>query len=133
MMLPAAILAAGGVRFVVVGSAVLWMRCVDIVVHDLDLVPDPTAPNLQLLVDTLPGMGVLASDLPVSGVLETSALMAFSTAYGTVDVLVDRGRKEYRALADAATCTLVAGVPVALASSSDVNRLRRQFKEASST
>lgn len=127
-MLPAAILFAAGVRFVVVGSAALWMRGVDTVVHDLDMVPDPTPSNLELLTLALPGMGLLARDMPVPGVLGSSTLMAFSTAYGIVDVLVDRGREEFPTLARVADAFLLAGMPVAVASWSDVTRLRHRFK-----
>lgn len=133
VMLPAAILAAGGVRFVVVGSAALWMDGVDTVVHDLDVVPDPAAANLKLLVSSLPCLGVLAGDLPVPGVLGSSAMMTFSTAYGIIDVLVERGREEYPTLARAATPVLVLGVPTAVASASDAWRLRHRFKTGCST
>lgn len=127
-MLAAAVLAAGGARFVVVGSVALWAGGVDTAPHDLDVVPDPTPANLEFVVCSLPGLGVLARHIPAPGTLRSLTMTTFSTAYGTIDVLLQRGREEYLALADHASRVVVAGVPVAVASLYDATRLRNRFK-----
>ena len=61
---PAAILAAEGVSFILVGSAALWLRGEAVSVGDTDVIIEPGEANLDRLHDSLKTLATHPSALP---------------------------------------------------------------------
>ena len=121
--LAAALAAATGLSFVVVGSTALRLHGADFAPHDLDLVPDPDQlDRLDAAMDAWavarrPGRRALDGDV-----------LTLESAYGPIDLLLRRGREDYASLVIRATMVDIAGVEVAVAAADDCWALRRRFK-----
>ena len=126
-VLGAAVLAAEEVSFVLVGSAALWLRSEIGGVADADLVIEPGERNIRRLREALAGIAV--GPVPSAGSLSAGSVVPVATAYGRVDCLVERGRRDWDPLRRSADFLLVADVPVLVASSTDAWNLRRRYKE----
>jgi hypothetical protein len=126
-VLGAAVLAAEEVSFVLVGSAALWLRGEIAGVADADAVIEPGERNIRRLRGALAGIAV--GPVPSVGSLSGGSLVPVVTAYGRVDCLLERGRRDWSRLRRGAGFLLVADVPVLVASSTDAWNLRRRYKE----
>lgn len=126
--MPAAVLVAAGVSLVVVGSAALMEHGDLCCAADLDVVPDPHDANLIRLREELERLAVPGTRV---GPLESLEVATVLTSFGSIDVLVERGRLEFAALRGNAELADVHGVGVAVASRDDAWRLRRRYKAAS--
>ena len=129
-VLGAAVLAAEEVSFVLVGSAALWLRgeIAEIAdVADADAVIEPGERNIHRLRGALDGIAI--GPVPSVDSLSGGSVVPVATAYGKVDCLVERGRRDWGRLRRGAGHLLVADVPVLVASSADAWNLRRQHKE----
>ncbi len=126
-VLGAAVLAAEEVSFVLVGSAALWLRDEIAGVADADAVIEPGERNIHRLRGALAGIAV--GPVPSVDGLSGGSVVPVVTAYGKVDCLMERGRRDWGRLRRGAGFLLVADVPVLVASSSDTWNLRRRFKE----
>ena len=126
-VLGAAVLAAEEVSFVLVGSAALWLRGEIDGVADADVVIEPGERNIRRLRGALAGIAV--GPVPSAGSLSGGSVVPVMTAYGKVDCLVERGRRDWGRLRRGAGFVLVADVPVLVASSADAWSLRRRYKE----
>ena len=126
-VLAAAVLAAEEVSFVLVGSAALWLRDEIAGVADADAVIEPGERNIHRLRGALAGIAV--GPVPSVDGLSGGSVVPVVTAYGKVDCLMERGRRDWGRLRRGAGFLLVADVPVLVASSSDAWNLRRRFKE----
>ena len=126
-VLAAAILAAGQVSFLLVGSAALWLRCEIATVADADIVIEPGEDNLRRLREALAGIAV--GPVPSLARLSAASVVPVVTAYGRVDCLLERGRRDWGRLRPGAGFLRAAGVPVLVADSTGVWDLRRRFKE----
>jgi hypothetical protein len=126
-VLGAAVLAAEEVSFVLVGSAALWLRDEVDRVADADAVIEPGERNLHRLRGALAGIAI--GPVPSADGFSGGSVVPVVTAYGKVDCLVERGRRDWGRLRRGAGILLVADVPVLVASSSDAWDLRRRFKE----
>jgi hypothetical protein len=126
-VLAAAILAAEDVPFLLVGSAALWLRGEITAVADLDAVIEPGEASVRRLREVLAGMAV--GPVPSAGGFLGGSVVPVMTAYGTVDCLLERGRRDWGRLRRRADWLPVAGVPVLVAASADAWALRRRFKE----
>ena len=127
-VLGAAVLAAEEVSFVLVGSAALWLRGEMAGVGDVDAVIEPGERNIHRLRGALAGIAV--RPVPSAGSLSGGSVMPVVTAYGRVDCLLERGRRDWGLLRRGAGFLLVADVPVLVASSTDAWDLRRRYKGA---
>jgi hypothetical protein len=95
----AAFLAARGPEFVVVGGCALRLLGRDHEPSDLDLVPEPSAPNLRRLFDALDALGTVGRVWrPNDHALATRDIVTRVTPVGRVDVLLRGGREEHAAL-----------------------------------
>ena len=110
-----------------VGSAALWLRSEIVGVADADLVIEPGERNIRRLREALAGIAV--GPVPSAGSLSGGSLVPVVTAYGKVDCLLERGRRDWGRLRRSAGFLLVADVPVLVASSTDAWNLRRRYKE----
>lgn len=129
-VLAALVLATTPLRFLVVGTAALWLHGEeDVVVHDLDVVPDPSSDNLGQVRPALLEVGTPSRFLPSTYGLSSLDLISVPTAYGPVDLLLERGRVDYEHLRAAGTTLTRCGVDVSVASVSDTLRLRAIHKE----
>jgi hypothetical protein len=126
-VLGAAVLAAEEVSFVLVGSAALWLRDEIACVADADAVIEPGERNIHRLRGALAGIAI--GPVPSADAFSGRSVVPVVTAYGKVDCLVERGRRDWGRLRRSAGILLVADVPVLVASSSDAWDLRRRFKE----
>jgi hypothetical protein len=84
-----AALNGGGVAYVIVGGIAVAAHGVVRATRDLDLVPEPSADNLQRLADTL---GALGAEHPIDGRLTGAALaqpisFKLRTRHGEVQIL----------------------------------------------
>ena len=122
----AAVVAAHGGGAIVVGSTALWLHGEDIAVNDLDLVPHPS--SLDALPSALEPLCCL-STVPRRTELCRSDIVSRDTSFGRVDLLVERGRRDFERLATHAVTLPVMGIPVLVASSQDAWDLRHRFKD----
>ena len=124
----AAVLAAEGVSFILVGSAALRMHGVCLKVHDTDVVIEPTSENLRKLDFTLRhlSLGVPCQSYLIA--LRARELFTVPTSYGKLDLMLETGRREWRVLSRHAHCFEVAGTRVTVASLADTLLLRDRFK-----
>jgi hypothetical protein len=127
-VLAAAILAAEGVSFLLVGSAALWLHGEAISVADADVVIEPAEENLRRLGDALAELALRPGEVPRVRTLSWLNMLGVVTAYGRVDFLLERGRLEWQRLRQSAVRIPVADVDVPVAAQADVWALRRQFK-----
>lgn len=128
-VLAAAMLAALGVRFVLVGSTALWLwGGWPEGVKDLDVVPELSTSNLHRLGDALAEMGESRQGL-TPAVFTRREIVSVVTAWGPVDVLCQRARDAYVPLDDRGTTHDVLGVPVHVASHADALMLRAAHKD----
>ena len=126
-VLAAAVLAVEGVSFVLVGSAALWLRDEIDGVADADTVIEPGEGNIHRLRGALADIAI--GPVPSVNSLSCGSVVPVVTAYGKVDCLVERGRRDWGRLRRGAGFLLVADVPVLVASSADAWNLRRRYKE----
>lgn len=126
-VLGAAVLAAEEVSFVLVGSAALWLRGEIAGVADADAVIEPGERNIHRLRGALARIAI--GPVPSVGSLSGGSVVPVVTAYGKVDCLLERGRRDWGRLRRGAGFLLVADVPVLVASSTDAWNLRRRYKE----
>ena len=130
IMLLAAVLAAEGVSFVLVGSAALYLHGDQIPVRDIDAVPEPGHGNLARLHEALQALAVRGGPPPLR-CLATADLVSVSTGYGTLDCLLRRGRRDWDRLQEHAQPFQVSGAAVMVARAGDARALRRRFKDPS--
>jgi hypothetical protein len=128
-VLAAAILAAEGVSFLLVGSAALWLHGEPIAVGDADLVAEPGEQNLGRLGDALARLALRPRVVPRVRDFPLLDLVSVPTSYGRVDCLLERGRVDWVRLRQSSVRIPVADASVLVASGADVLALRRQFKE----
>jgi hypothetical protein len=128
-VLAAAILAAEGVSFVLVGSAALWLHGEPIPVADADVVIDPAEENLHRLGDALAEFALRHQELPRVRALPWLNVLRVVTSYGIVDCLLERGRLDWQKVCQSAVGIPVADVHVPVAARADVWDLRHRFKE----
>ena len=126
-VLAAAVLAAEEVSFLLVGSAALWLRGELAGAADADVVIEPGERNLHRLRAALAGIAI--GPVPSVGSLSGGSLVPVATAYGTVDCLLERGRRDWGRLRRGAGFLPVADVSVLVAASADAWDLRRRYKE----
>lgn len=123
----AALLAAYGVDFVVVGGCALLLLGLAPDCRDLDIVPDPAPGNTSRLCDALRELSTSRS--PGLKALSTQWLASADGPYGRIDVMAGRGRVEYDELASRSSVCRVEGVDVRVAAVDDVLRLKALYKE----
>ncbi|MBO0770410.1 MAG: hypothetical protein J2P35_03020 [Actinobacteria bacterium] len=128
-MLAAAVIAAEGVSFVLVGSAALWLHGEPISISDTDLVPEPSEPNLHRLHEALTHMAFWPQAVPPLWRLRLLDIASATTPYGKIDCLLERGRADWERLYRSSVMIPVADAPVRVAARADAWALRRQFKE----
>jgi hypothetical protein len=126
-VLAAAVLAAEEVSFLLVGSAALWLRSEITTVADADAVIEPGEHNIRRLREAL--IGIAVGPLPSRNSFLGGSVVPVMTAYGKVDCLLERGRRDWGRLRRGAGFLSVAGVPILVAASADAWDLRRQYKE----
>ncbi len=126
-MLLAAVLAAEGVSFVLVGSAALSLHGDRIPVSDIDAVLAPDEANLAKLRAAL-GVLMRHDGIPSLRSLASADVISVRTGYGTLDCLLRRGRQDWHRLRGSAQLFEVAGTSVTVACAADVRVLRRRFK-----
>jgi hypothetical protein len=127
-VLSAALLAAEGVRFFVVGSAALWLHGVRVPVGDLDVVPETDEDNLDRLCGAVSQYWYPSRVRPSSRTVAAVDIWPAATFYGRVDVMVERARMEGAVLKAGAGPIWVADVEAMVASLGDVWELRRRFR-----
>jgi len=128
ILLLAAVLAAEGVSYVVVGSACLYLRGERGPVRDIDAVPAPDRANLARLHAVLTGLA-LGGWCPPLRLLATADLVQVHTSYGKLDCLLHRGRRDWDSLVAGAEAFDVCGVAVLTAAARDARALRSKFKD----
>jgi hypothetical protein len=126
-VLAAAVLAAEEVSFLLVGSAALWLRDEIANVADADVVIEPGERNIHRLRGALGGIAI--GPVPSVNSFSRGSVVPVVTAYGKVDCLLERGRRDWGRLRCGAGFLPVADVPVLVAASADVWNLRRRYKE----
>jgi hypothetical protein len=124
----AAILAAEGVSFILVGSAALWMRGQAISVGDTDVVIEPGEANLHRLHDSLQALATHPRALPSSQRLATRSIVPVRTSFGKLDLLLEGGRQDWDWLRPGADFIDVTDVGVLVASAADCCALRSLYK-----
>jgi hypothetical protein len=124
----AAILAAEGVSFVLVGSAALWLRGEAVSVGDTDVVIEPGEANLHRLHDSLKTLATNPSALPSPRRLTMRSIVPVQTSFGKLDLLLERGRRDWDLLRPGADLIQVTDVGVLVASAADCYALRRRYK-----
>jgi hypothetical protein len=124
-VLAAAVLAAENVSFLLVGSAALWLHGEIIGVADADAVIEPGERNLRRLRGALAGIAV--EPVPSAGSFSRGSVVPVVTAYGKIDCLLERGRRDWGHLSRRAAFLPVADVPVLVAASADAWALRRRY------
>jgi hypothetical protein len=128
-VLAAAVLAATGVSFVLVGSAALWLRGESVPVGDADVVIEPGEQNMQRARAALADMALQPHAVPQAARLAMLDIVTITTSYGKIDCLLRRGRLDWDRLRTNADVMLVAGAEVVVAAGSDAWKLRRRFKD----
>jgi hypothetical protein len=126
-VLAAAILAAGQVSFLLVGRAALWLRNEITAVADADAVIESGEDNIRRLREALAGIAI--GPVPSMARFSAGSVVPVMTAYGRVDCLLERGRRDWGRLRPRAGFLRVAGVPVLVADSAGAQDLRHRFKE----
>jgi hypothetical protein len=124
--LGAATLVALGVELVVVGGCALLLHDAADRCGDLDIVPEPSAANLDRLCRALGELRVKKP--PSARLLAANPLMSVSSIFGPIDIMIATAKREYAELARRADRVPVGGVPVPLATVADALRLRAEFK-----
>lgn len=126
-VLAAAVLAAEEASFVLVGSAALWLRGEIARVADADAVVEPGERSIHRLRGALAGIAI--GPVPSVDSLSCGSVVSVVTAYGKVDCLLERGRRDWSRLRRGAGFLPVADVTVLVASSADAWNLRRRYRE----
>jgi hypothetical protein len=125
-VLAAAVLAAEEVSFLLVGSAALWLRGEIASAADADVVIEPGERNIQRLRGALGCIAI--GPVPSVNGFSCRSVAPVATAYGTVDCLLERGRRDWGRLRSGAGFLPVADVLVLVAASADAWNLRRRYK-----
>jgi hypothetical protein len=125
----AAILAAEGVKCILVGSAALWLRGEAVSVGDTDVVIEPGEANLDRLHDCLKTLATQPGALPSPRRLALRSIVPVQTSFGRLDLLLERGRQDWDWLRLGAAFIEVTDVGVLVASAADCWALRRLYKE----
>ena len=128
-VLAAAVLAATGVSFLLVGSAALWLRGESIPVGDADVVIEPGEQNMRRTRNGLADLALQPHAVPQAARLAMLDIVTIMTSYGKIDCLLRRGRLDWERLRKNADVMLVAGAEVMVAASSDAWKLRCRFKD----
>jgi hypothetical protein len=126
----AAILAAEGVSFILVGSAALWLRGKAVCVGDTDVVIGPGEANLGRLYDSLKTLATHPGALPSPRRLALRSIVPVQTSFGKLDLLLEGGRQDWDWLRPGAAFIDVTDVGVLVASAADCWALRRLYKKA---
>ena len=87
-VLAAAVLAAEGVSFLLVGSAALWLRGEIVTVGDADAVIEPGDHNIRRLREAFSGVAI--GRLPSMASFLDESMVPVMTGYGKVDGLQER-------------------------------------------
>jgi hypothetical protein len=127
-VLAAAILAAEGVSFLLVGSAALWLHREPVPVGDADVVVEPAEENLQRLGNALAEFALRPQEVPRARALPWLNVLSVATSYGRVDCFLERGRLDWQKLCQSSLRIPVADVDVPVAAQADVWALRRRFR-----
>lgn len=130
-VLASAVLAAEGVRFVLVGSAALWLHGQQIPVGDADAVIQPGGQNLRRLGQALDWLALRPRAVPPVRAFPVLPLASVTTSYGRIDCLLERGRIDWERLRQSAVRIPVADASVLVAARVEVLALRRRFKGVS--
>ena len=125
----AAILAAEGVSFILVGSAALWLRGEAVTVRDTDVVIEPGEANLDRLHDSLKTLGTHPGAQPSPRRLALRSIVPVQTSFGNLDLLLEGGRQDWNWLRPGAAFIDVTDVGVLVASAADCWALRRLYKK----
>jgi hypothetical protein len=125
----AAILAAEGVSFILVGSAALWLRGEAVTVGDTDVVIEPGQANLDRLHDSLKTLAAHPGALPSPRRLALRSIVPVQTSFGKLDLLLEGGRQDWNWLRPGAAFIDVTDVSVLVASAEDCWALRRLYKK----
>jgi hypothetical protein len=127
-VLLAAVLAAEGLRFVLVGSTALWMQGETISVADVDAVPCSDPGNIRRLHDVLGALAVRPALVPPLRLMFVLDVVSVQTSYGKLDCLLERGRRDWGWLRRGARVIRFCDVDVLTASAGDAKALRLAFK-----
>ena len=128
-VLAAAVLAAEGVSFLLIGSAALWLHGEPIAVGDADVVIEPGGRNLHRLSEALAGMALRPRAVPPVRDFPLLHTAGVITSYGRIDCLLERGRLDWQRLRRSSVMIPVADAGVLVAGRADAWALRRRFKE----
>lgn len=128
-VLAAAVLAAEGVSFLLVGSAALWLHGEPITVGDADVVIEPGGQNLGRLGEVLAQLAIRPRAVPPVRDFPLLHTVSVTTSYGRVDCLLERGRLDWERLRKSSATIPVADAGVLVAARADAWALRRRFKE----
>jgi hypothetical protein len=128
-VLAAAILAAEGVSFLLVGSAALWLHGEPVTVGDADVVIEAGEENLGHLGVVLAQLAIGPRAVPAVRDFPLLHLVSVTTSYGRVDCLLERGRVDWERLRKSSVRIPVADAGVVVAARADTWALRRQFRE----
>lgn len=128
-VLAAAVLAAEGVSFVLVGSAALWLHGEPITVADADVAIGPDQRNLDGLAAALARMAVRPREVPSARQFPLLPMVSVRTSCGRIDCLLERGRLDWARLLRSAVSIQVEDAAVLVAAAADAWALRRRFKE----
>jgi hypothetical protein len=124
----AAVLAAEGVQFVLVGSTALWLQGEATSAGDVDVVPCPDAGNVTRLHDVLCAMAVRPLMVPPLRLMFILDVVSVRTSYGRLDCLLECGRRDSGWLRKGAHVIGVYDIDVITASVADTLAFRRAFK-----
>jgi len=130
-VLAAAVLAAEGVSFVLVGSAALWLHGEQIPVADADVVIEPGGQNLRRLGQALAQLACRPQAVPRARAFAVLGSVSVTTSFGRIDCLLERGRTDWERLLPGAVRIPVADASVLVAARAEVWALRRRFKGVS--
>ena len=128
-VLAAAVLAAEGVSFLLVGSAALWLHGEPIAVADADAAIEPGERNIRHLSEVLARLALRPRAVPPARDFPLLHLISVTTCYGRIDCLLERGRLDWQRLHRNSVTIPVADKGVLVAARADAWALRRQFKE----
>jgi hypothetical protein len=128
VVLLAAVLAAHGVSFVLVGSGALRLRGEDLPVADIDAAIEPDASNLCRLHKALTVLSVLRGPVPTPSAMGGLDVVSVLSSFGKLDSLLERGRLDWDHLRANASSFKVVDATVLVASAQDAWALRRAFK-----
>jgi hypothetical protein len=124
---PAAILAAEGVSFILVGSAALRLHGEAVSVGDTDVVIEPGEANLGRLHDCLESLATQPGVLPSPRRLAMRSIVPVQTSFGRLDLLLEGGRRDWGWLRPGAGFINVTDVGLLVASAADCYALRRRY------